>query len=200
MSLFPALTGVAGLLPLPNTAPTPAAGETVKASDVQLAVQALLDQDATIVASYLTVGLYSFTTGFGSYAADVTSATFVDAGSISVDIADCEPGDFLYIDFSYQCDLALVAGHTAQVRIHVTEDVSGTPVAAALADSTRRFTSGAAAFSAPSSISTFDEIDNGGTARIKVQACVPETTGADHFRVDGFARLRVIRHRPWPVT
>lgn len=50
MSLTPALTGVVGTLPLPNTAPTPASGETVKAADVQDAVQALLNQDATLQA------------------------------------------------------------------------------------------------------------------------------------------------------
>lgn len=48
MSLFPALTGSASALPLPGTAPTPAAGELVRAEDIQEAVQALLDQDASL--------------------------------------------------------------------------------------------------------------------------------------------------------
>lgn len=48
MSLIPALTGVAGVLPLPGTAPTPAVGELVNAENVQEAVQALLNQDATL--------------------------------------------------------------------------------------------------------------------------------------------------------
>lgn len=51
MPLDPALTGVAGSLPLPNTAPTPKNGETVKAEDVQNAVQSLLNQDATLEAA-----------------------------------------------------------------------------------------------------------------------------------------------------
>lgn len=48
MSLTPALTGTASALPLPNTAPTPAAGELVRAEDIQEAVQALLNQDKSL--------------------------------------------------------------------------------------------------------------------------------------------------------
>lgn len=50
MSLSPALTGVASAYPLPNTTPTPAVGELVKASDVQLAAQGLLNQDMALQA------------------------------------------------------------------------------------------------------------------------------------------------------
>lgn len=50
MSLTPALTGTATALPLPNTAPTPAAGELVRAEDIQEAVQALLNQDRSLEA------------------------------------------------------------------------------------------------------------------------------------------------------
>jgi hypothetical protein len=55
MSHVPPLAGVIGTLPLPNTAPTPEVGETVKAADVQGAVQALLNQDATIEALFLAL-------------------------------------------------------------------------------------------------------------------------------------------------
>jgi hypothetical protein len=48
MSLSPPLAAVAGVLPLSGTTPVPAAGETVKAADVQMAAQGLLDQDATL--------------------------------------------------------------------------------------------------------------------------------------------------------
>jgi hypothetical protein len=61
MSLSPALTGVVGTLPLPGTAPTPATGETVKAADVQMAVQALLNQDATLADKKASLASPTFT-------------------------------------------------------------------------------------------------------------------------------------------
>lgn len=50
VSKSPPLTGVVipGAWPLPNTTPTPEVGETVKAVDVQMAAQGLLNQDRTI--------------------------------------------------------------------------------------------------------------------------------------------------------
>lgn len=52
MSKVPPLTGVVigGPFPLPNTTPTPEVGETVKAADVQMAAQGLLNQEATLEA------------------------------------------------------------------------------------------------------------------------------------------------------
>lgn len=47
------LTGVAGTLPLPNTTVAPIPGEPVQAAHVQVPVQALLDQDATLEATML---------------------------------------------------------------------------------------------------------------------------------------------------
>jgi len=52
MSKVPPLTGVAfgGAWPLPNTTPTPEVGETVRAADVQMAAQGLLNADASFEA------------------------------------------------------------------------------------------------------------------------------------------------------
>lgn len=63
MSKVPALTGVVGTLPLPNTTPTPAVGETVKAEDVQMAAQGLLNQDATLEALKLSLAGGTMTGG-----------------------------------------------------------------------------------------------------------------------------------------
>lgn len=50
MPKSPPLTGVVGTLPLPNTAPTPAPGELVRAEDIWQLAQPLLNQDATLEA------------------------------------------------------------------------------------------------------------------------------------------------------
>lgn len=63
MSKVPALTGVVGTLPLPNTTPTPEVGETVKAEDVQMAAQGLLNQDATLEALKLSLAGGTMTGG-----------------------------------------------------------------------------------------------------------------------------------------
>jgi hypothetical protein len=49
------LTGAVGTLPLPNTAVVPIPGELVQAVHVQVPVQALLDQDATLEALKLSL-------------------------------------------------------------------------------------------------------------------------------------------------
>lgn len=49
------LTGAIGTLPLPNTTVAPVAGELVQAVHVQVPVQALLDQDATLEALKLSL-------------------------------------------------------------------------------------------------------------------------------------------------
>ncbi len=56
MSKVPALTGVPTTLPLPNTTPTPAAGEPVTGASIQNAAQGLLNQDLTLQ-SAMGIGL-----------------------------------------------------------------------------------------------------------------------------------------------
>ncbi len=56
MSKVPALTGIPTTLPLPNTTPTPAAGEDVTGASVQNAAQGLLNADLTLQ-SAMCIGL-----------------------------------------------------------------------------------------------------------------------------------------------
>lgn len=89
MPLVPPLTGNVGTLPLPGTAPTPKNGETVRAEDVQNAVQALLDQDATIEA-YINDGVHNIGPG-GVYAVTLNADNVQATGPLGVELPGGQP-------------------------------------------------------------------------------------------------------------
>ncbi len=84
MSLSPPLAGVVGTLPLPNTTPTPKAGEDVRAEDVQLAAQGLLNECATLEA-YMNDGTKTIAPGRVNETY-VTPQTHTYAASITLDM------------------------------------------------------------------------------------------------------------------
>lgn len=142
-----------------------------------------------------TLSVYNFNGGFGVSAVTVTSATFVDASPVQIDVTGAANNDILVIDFSCQVLVSLVSAHTAQVQLVVTEDFGGTPSTSTVLGSRRKVIS-TSPVSTRISISCTLTVSDPGTARVKLQACVPETTGADSISVDGFATLRVLKIHP----
>lgn len=127
MPLFPALTGVAGTLPLPNTAPTPAAGEPVRAADIQNAVQALLNQDATLAANFPIIKTQQALSDATWLESPANDGAWHDTASVHLDFTSCVVGDVITVWLTGQIT---TGGATTGMRMGFRDDFSSTNVLA----------------------------------------------------------------------
>lgn len=172
----------------------PQAGTLVSGADVETGEQALGNRTTYLKSKLdaLTVGAFTYDLGLGNFAAAITSTTFVDAGSILVDMSSCQIGDKLLIDFSGHLQLTLTPGNTATCKLVSVEDSGGTPTTSDVPGTTRLLTADDPTVNRVS-MTGLITIADAGTCRIKLQAKVT-TTG--NFDVEGWAVLRVMRIRP----
>lgn len=83
MSKSPPLVAVAGTLPLPGTTPTPAVGEVVRAADIQMCAQGLLNQDATLEATKLSLAGGTMTGPIVGSGAAAINGTWASSATVS---------------------------------------------------------------------------------------------------------------------
>lgn len=180
-------------LTLTTTIPDDAA--LIVAADVNVPVQALLDNDAYLASRGL-VGAYAYTYDNASFVLpEIFSTTsYVAASLVTLDVPNTVAGDILAIDLAGLVEFDGASGHTGDIRLKLVEQFGGGAPTTVNPAGARLIAHGlASGFSATSSFTCKRVVASAGTARVTVEGKV--SNGGDNIYLVNVVTLRVLHLR-----